>query len=140
MFSLKKIFIFFIVLILLTAPSISLAKERGLVPCDGACPAGSSDCVPCTFCHVLVLIQNFVRFAMYDFFFPLAGLLIFYGGILMVLGEKKYAEGKSIVKNTIIGLVIILTSFVIVNTIILIIAPEDSDGFRPQSWGTIQCN
>ncbi|KKS66024.1 MAG: hypothetical protein UV40_C0015G0004 [Parcubacteria group bacterium GW2011_GWA1_42_7] len=58
----------------------------------------------------------------------------------MVLGEKKYAEGKSIVKNTIIGLVIILTSFVIVNTIILIIAPEDSDGFRPQSWGTIQCN
>lgn len=144
MFAFKKIFILFVVLILLVPFAVS-AKERGLVPCDGACPRTpdgqllDAECVPCTFCHLLEFIIKLARFALVDVFFPLAGLMILWGGIMMVLGEKSYGKGKEILKNTVFGLVISLAAFIIVNTIIIGLASQTTDAFNPQEWWTINC-
>ena len=135
----KKILISILIISSLI-PVFSFAKERGLVPCDGACPAGAIECVPCTFCHVLELIIKLTRFALVDIFFPLAGLMILWGGIMMVLGEKTYGKGKEILKNTVFGLVFALAAFVIVNTIIIGLASQTTDGFNPRQWWTINCN
>ncbi len=122
-----KVFVFFSLF-------FPLVASAGLVPCSGP---------DCTFCDLLTLVINIVHFAIYDVLLPLAGLLILIGGIMMMLAgvnENYYKKGKEILKNTVIGLVIVLCSWVLVNVLIgALTGNVKVDSFDPSQWWNINC-
>lgn len=110
----------------------SSASAAGVVPCRGA------TCTPCQF---LVLVSNVINFMIRDLAFPLAGLLFLIGGIWMVAAgasEENYKKGKTIVVNTLIGLVIVLAAWAIVNTLIITVGSSTA-GIQVESWWKVSC-
>jgi len=111
----------------------ALPAYAALVPgCRGA------SCTPCNF---LQLISNIVMFLVRDVTAPLAGLLFLVGGIMMISAggdETRYKEGKDIFKNTAIGVLIVLSSWVIVNTLITTFGVS-VEGFVPGNWWSVKC-
>lgn len=95
---------------------IPASQAAGLVPCEGP------DCRPC---HIFALIVNITEFLFEDIALPLAGLLFLIGGIMMLTAggaESRFKKGKEILVNTLVGLVIVLSAFAIVNTLITFFA------------------
>jgi len=93
--------------------AIPAAQAAGLVPCNGT---------DCKVCHLFQLITNITEFLFKQIALPLAGLMFLVGGIMMISAggvESRYKNGKEILVNTLIGLVIVLAAFAIVNTIIM---------------------
>ncbi len=106
------------------------ASAASLVPdCAGS---------TCTVCHLLQLISNIVLFLVRDVMPPLAGLLFLIGGIMMIAAggsEERYKKGKQIVINTAIGAVIVLASWLIVNSLITTIGTAANiPGFEVEDW------
>ena len=104
----------------------------GLVPCSGP---------NCTVCSFLQLISNVIMFIVRDITAPLAGLLFLIGGIMMVSAggsEARLKKGKEIFKNTAIGVLIILASWAIVNTLITTFGSNVA-GFVPGNWWQVNC-
>jgi len=96
--------------------AIPAAQAAGLVPCNGP------DCRPC---HIFQLITNITEFLFKQIALPLAGLMFLVGGIMMISAggsETRFKKGKEILVNTLIGLVIVLAAFAIVNTLIMFFA------------------
>jgi hypothetical protein len=68
---------------------------------------------------------------------PLAGLLFLIGGIMMIASagsEERYKKGRRVIVDTAIGVVIILASWIVVNTLITTIGTQTVNGFSPQNW------
>ncbi len=110
----------------------SALAAGGLVPCSGP------DCTPCYF---LQLVSNITLFLVKDVTAPLAGLLFLVGGIMMVAAggsEERFKKGKKIFANTAIGVVIVLASWAIVNTLITTLG-SSVEGFNPGSWWSVSC-
>lgn len=108
------------------------AVAAGLVPCTGS---------DCTICHFLKMIHDVLFFVVYKIVAPLAGLLFLIGGIMMMLSgasEDWLKKGKELCKNTLIGILIILSSWVIVNTLITTFGVRVG-GFIPSSWNEVNC-
>lgn len=119
----KKILINFLLLGILLVPSLVAAQTTGLVPCgdQGGLP-------PCEVVHIFTLIANIVKFLLFTVAVPLCALAITYGGIKMAMystnpGAKE--EGKKIIINAAIGLLVALASYLIVDTIIKVFTEKD---------------
>lgn len=121
--------IFFIILAVSVAGLWSLviypADAQGLVPCGG------KNQNPCTPCDIFVVIQNILNFLIYYISVPLATIMLAYGGFLMMLpglgGEKSVAthiRGKKVVTNAVIGVFIVFFSWLIIDTIIKVVAGQ----------------
>mgnify|MGYP001592738010 CR=1 FL=1 len=96
--------------------AVPAAQAAGLVPCNGP------DCRPC---DLFKLVINITEFLFKQIALPLAGLMFLVGGIMMISAggvESRYKKGKEILVNTLIGLVIVLAAFAIVNTLIMFFA------------------
>ncbi|MEK7124608.1 MAG: hypothetical protein AAB877_02940 [Patescibacteria group bacterium] len=126
----SKLFIFLTVLIILV-PAISFASScpapynTGLVPCGQlpSCPCGLSD--------LFEMILRIFNFLVLDIATPLAGLMIIIGGVLLIIsgggrpsipgapGSPTLAnKGKDIIKWTVIGIVLIWSSYIIVDVVL----------------------
>jgi len=108
---------------------IPSAQAAGLIPCSG------TDCKPC---HILVLIVNLVNFMLKSIVAPLAGLMFLVGGIMIVSdggSGNRMKKGKEIIKNTLIGAVIALSAWVIVNTLIMAFGSNQISS----NWWSVQC-
>jgi hypothetical protein len=109
-----------------------LAGAQGLVPvmCDNPQTCGT--------CEFAQLINNVVGFLI--FFASLAAtLLIMYGGFRLVTSGGNVSEkqaAKSTIINTLIGYVIILAAFLIVDTILGVLLPGNSPAL---GWQQIEC-
>ncbi len=105
----------------------------GLLPdCAG------STCKPC---HFLQLISNIANYIVRNLVPPLAGLLLLIGGIMMAASagsENRYKQGRQIIANAGIGVVIVLASWLLVNTLIQALAVKEA-GYNPQTWYSISC-
>lgn len=114
----------------------------GLVPCGKSCDdpcTKSCECCPCTLCHLFVLFKRIVDFLTINIIFPLAILMFVVGGIMFLTAAGdpgRIGGAKKILTATLIGLVIILTAWLIVDTIITFITPAGSPF---QAWNTINC-
>lgn len=111
-----------------------LIQAAGLVPCGGE----GED--PCGLCHLLVLIQNVLHFAM-EMAFLVVVVLIVYGGLRWVFSlgkEENIKAGQRIITNAMIGLVIILAAWLIVNTVFWLIAIMGGDDYTG-TWYNIEC-
>ena len=109
--------ILFLAVLLLMLPAFSFAQENNLIPCwTEASPH------PCEFKDVLTLINNLVRFALFDLVVPIAAIMFFYAGFLMIVpgGESasKRTKAKGIFTNAVIGLAVAVAAWLIVHAVL----------------------
>lgn len=91
----------------------------GLVPCGGG--GGES---PCTYIDFFILINNVIQFAVY-LAVPLGTIAIVAAGIIMVVysnNEGKRTMAKSILMTAVIGIVLTLSAYLIISTIVQVLA------------------
>ena len=109
----KKIFLTSFSILIILLPS--LAQAAGLVPC------GIDPNDPCEFCDFFVMINNIIRFVMFNLVPPIAVLMLVVGGVMFFLGGAKPSmliQAKGVITSVVIGLLIIFCAWVIVNTVI----------------------
>lgn len=122
---------FFIVLafLVIAGPVLVYGEEpKGIVPCDGP---------GCRACDFIQLGQNIITW-----FIKIAASVIAltfaWGGMKMVMSggdTGAVSSARSIMTNSVIGLVILLGSWLIVNTILNLLVSEENMG----KWYEIQC-
>ena len=129
----KKLILIFCLFVLFL-PLIS--KGAGLVPCGGT----GED--PCTACDLLVLAENVIHFALISAF-TIVIILAIMAGFRMIFSGGNEANIKAAQKSlstALIGLAIILCSYLIVNTVFWLMAKiggPDSD--YTGSWWKLEC-
>ncbi|MBI5079350.1 hypothetical protein HZB06_01575 [Candidatus Wolfebacteria bacterium] len=124
-----KLFIFVFLFAVLTFASSTANAD--LLPCTGL------GCAKLGFCGFGMLGKNIIDFMLYTLVMPLAAIMIVYGGIMMMIAggnESRFASGKSAATSAVIGLVIALLAWLIVDTIIKVIT---GGSFGP--WNKISC-
>ncbi|MEK7193191.1 MAG: pilin [Patescibacteria group bacterium] len=111
-------------------------------------PCGYSGGPPCTdLCQMVQLGQNVVFFGMTLVVFALAPIFIAWGGIELMIGasslvdigggsKEKVSHGKKTIKSAIVGLVLALGAFVIVNTFITFLGISIGGA---GGWASFQC-
>ena len=125
------IFLFFIPI--LTSAAI-IVQPSGLVPCGG--PNQNQ----CTACDLLILAQRVLKFALEIAFLVIVGFIA-YGGFRWIFSlgkEENIKTGHQIITNAIIGLIIILTAWIIVNTVFWAIKEMGGDDYAG-TWYKIEC-
>lgn len=113
----------------------TLSVNAAIVPCGG----NGQDA--CTWCQLMVLFKNIIDFMLY-LIFPLAAVMIVYGGFLIMTAAgspAKIGKGREVITAAIVGLLIALFSYFIIDTIIKIIAVGWSNaGLGP--WNQLNCS
>jgi len=98
---------------------------------------------PCSsFCDLLATGQNALFFAITLALFGAAPLLFLIVGVNYIISRgnsQKIQKAKDMFFNVVKGIVIILLSFIIVNTFFVILAPK-VPGTDISRWNQIQCN
>lgn len=130
-FSKQSIFFSLVAILFLVSFPI-YTHAAGLVPCDGL------DCQPC---HIYAGFSNIINFIVFTLTPPIAAIMILASSIILIFGGSESARtaGKKMLTSVVIGLIIIYTSWLVVNTIIRTLAKR-SDGWVPSNWNTIQCS
>ena len=138
-----KIVFFIIFLIILVFPLISRAD--GLVPC-GYDLNGNGTYDPetegCTLCHFFLMFQGIVNFFLFNIVPIVAVLMLVIGGFLFFFASGSPAalsRAKSTITSTVIGLIIIYTAWLIINTFFVIIGVSDWTGLAG-GWFKIDCS
>jgi len=135
----KELIIFSFLFFLLLVPFMAQADSSWwpLVQCGGGPPQPD-----CTFCDLLELAQRVLHFAMLMAFLVVV-VLIVYGGfrwIFSVGKEENIREGQRIITNAIVGLIIILCAWLIVNTAFWFVAQVGVDPeYYTGTWYNIEC-
>lgn len=143
-FGMKKIIL---TLVLICGFAFSMPETvvaQGLVPCSGD---------GCSFCHLVELGNNVVTWIL-GFAFVLFGVLAFVAGFGLVTSggnEEALRSAKTKLTNAFIGLIIIMSAWLIVDTIMKTLIPATGDraageimngsganGFGP--WNRIDCS
>jgi len=109
-----KISTFLSAILIFTFLIFNFVEAAGLVPCGG------TEQDSCTWCHFGQLAINIINFMMY-LIFPLATVMIVVGGIfIMTSGSSsaRFSKGKEIITAAVIGILIALLSWIIIDTII----------------------
>lgn len=118
----KSLFLLPIILAILILPTLSLAA--GLVPCNG---------LDCEIEHVIGrdgVINRLVKFIFDVVLVPLSAGIIIYAGISILLNAgnpDKIGEAKKLIYNTLIGFIIVLCAFLIVQLIVRTLASPETD-------------
>lgn len=132
----QKLIIFFLLIGFYCFPLF--VQAAGLVPCGG--PSEPE----CNICHLLQLAQNVVYFAI-EIAFLIIVILIVYGGFLWIFSagkEENIRTGQKTIYNAIMGLIIILAAWVIVNTIfwfLINFTGELDPEYYTGTWWKIEC-
>jgi len=79
----------------------------------------------CTLCHLWELASNIINFLSFNLAIPMAVLLFVAAGIIFLISggnQEKVTLARSIYNNTVIGLFIIFTSWLLIDTLLKSIA------------------
>ena len=113
------------------------ASSAAIVPCGPGTATAT-----CTFCHLLELGQEIIDFLIM-LSFPIAAGIIVFGGIAIMTSAgspDKINYGKNAIKKALIGLVIILASWMLVDVTIRILANTRNPGGLSAPWYEIGRN
>jgi hypothetical protein len=124
-----------LVVVFLTLPE--LVSAAGLVPCGDA-SAGEP---MCEFCH-FVMMANEILLWLIGLLFVVFAVVIAIGGFgLVTSGGRPEAknEAKSKVINGLIGLVIVLAAWLLVDTMLRALLPGDDPQVNGRPWNAIEC-
>ncbi|MBI3442271.1 MAG: transglycosylase SLT domain-containing protein [Candidatus Sungbacteria bacterium] len=97
----------------------------------------------CSICDLFALLQKGFNFIWLYLSIPIAAVMIFYGGFLMIMGGlggqvSSITKGKSVLKNVFLGLAIVFFAWIGVDSILKFLGAQQSGYFRP--WNKIVCN
>jgi hypothetical protein len=117
-----------------------------IVPCGITPPVGfsgplTSEQQPCTECDILHLLKHLVDFVLVAAAPILATLFFVIAGFYMMLGGANpgmLSRGKSMFKDTFIGLLIVMLTWLITNTLIQSLADPSIFGGGP--WYSLSCS
>ena len=116
-------------LLVIVMPVFSFAAQDpelgGLVPCDNVN-------TPCNFTAFMTLINKVIDFIFKYMAVPIAAIMFFYAGFLMVTSggsSESKTRAKSIFSNAVLGLVAAAAAWLIVKTILSILDYEDIGRF-----------
>lgn len=108
-----KFLIFISIFLMLIIPIVSLAA--GLVPCDNVS-------TKCDWSQLMALINGVIHFVLFGMVIPIAAIMFAYAGFLMITvgGEAAGArtKAKGIFTNVVIGLIIAVAAWLIVELIL----------------------
>ncbi len=128
----------FILAAFLFFPYASLKAQSGIVPCGHD--------KMCTLCDLILGIKNLFDYGV-KIIAAIALLCVFLAGAMYMVSsgnENMLSSAKAFLRASLIGLAVVLGSWVIVNTIITVIMPTKSDlGIGKTSWsnfGDINCS
>ena len=114
-------------------PFARVAMANGLVPeCSGEGGV-------CTYCDFLALAQNVIKFLM-EVSISIGVIFIIYGAVMLMISSgspEKAQKGKTIVTNAVIGVAIALGAWLIINTIVAVLATGESG--LAENWWQISC-
>ena len=119
----NKIFGFIFALFIVFTPfAITYAASSGIVPsCNtGDILANGQYANPCDFAYFMKLVNNIINFLLFTIATPLVALIIIYTGYLFLTagGSAGQTEkAKHILFNVVVGYVIALAAWLIINTI-----------------------
>ena len=131
-----RVVIFTILITILFVPALAFAQvEGGIVPCGG--PGQES----CSACHLVKLVSNLMEFFVYAAV-VVATLMFTWAGIKYVTSGTKpdqISEAHKIFFNVLIGLVLVLGAWLIVDLILRVVPGDDvkRDGIAP--WSKVLC-
>jgi len=135
----KKYLFFVLIILFLVVPFIVFAAEwkwgDPLVIC------GREGTNPCTLCDIFRLAKIIVQFITTGLF-VIAPIFIVMGGIRILIGGAKPDEvqsGKKMITNAIIGIVIALLAWVVLNMIFNELAKPPGQAGIPWPWNKITC-
>lgn len=114
--SVVRVIFFFALLVALCAPLLVFGQE-GLVPCDGP---------ECDFGHLMELIQDILNFLI-AIAIPIAAVMFAYAGWLYLSGggnQEKIKQAHKIFGSVVIGIVLVLTAWLIVNTLLSVLTGQ----------------
>jgi len=126
--------------------------QAGLVPCgaseDDPSTSTIDESFPCRPCDLFILGHNVFTFLVVQVALPLTVLVIIISGVMMMFAGGFPGTGqnpglktkaKAMLQTAILGLLIILMSWVIVNTTIVWLTGSQQPGGFPWPWHTPQC-
>ena len=122
--------VFLPILLLIAVPNFAVAQ--GLVPMQCESPQS------CGTCEFVQLINNVINFLI-TFAVIAATLLIMYAGFRLVTSGGDVSAktaAKSMMSNVLIGIVLVLTGFLIINTVLGVLVPGDSPVL---GWRQVEC-
>lgn len=113
--------------------------QPALVQCGTGSGAGALNCEAC---NLAQLVSNIINFAI-GLSIPLAAVLFAWAGILYFSsganpGNKEQAKG--IFSNALIGFLIAITAWLVINTLLHVLLNGGQAGFRQGNWFTVQCS
>lgn len=123
----KKFSLIFLIIIVVSFLYVDLASagfpnwgQNGLVTCSGADLGGKlKQCSD--FCDILATGKNILEFILTIALLVMAPVFLLIGGIMLIAGGANpglHSKGVAYLKTTVIGIIIVLLSFAIVNTFI----------------------
>ena len=130
MFCKYKILILGALVLALTMP---LGAFAALVNCDAGV---------CTYCDLLNMAQSILDFIVKYVLFTGGVIFIMWGGIEMIMAggsPTKYQAGVTRIKATIIGILIAFSSWFIINTVLNILAVDQTGKPMNIVWDKIDC-
>lgn len=107
-----KIFLLFFILVAFVL-SAGPVWAQGLVKCGG-------DSKPCTWNDLFILANDFIQFLITTVAIPLVTIVLVVSGVRLVMAQDSgaYTEAKKNLKLALLGLVIMLSSWLIVKVVI----------------------
>jgi len=117
-------------------------KKGGIVPCGRPCddPTTQRDETrPCEFCHFFIMINGIVEFIMFRLVPVIAVLMLVFGGVMFLFAGAKpdmLIRAKGTITAAVVGIVIIFSAWIIVNTVLDKTGIIETDGW---TWYNIDC-
>jgi len=97
---------------------------------------------PCGFCEFAQMLQNIVNFLTLDLAIPLSTIAIVVGGFLWIFSggnEERIKKGKDAIKGGVIGLVVTLSAWVLINFFLNMITGGKLTEILGHPWHKIEC-
>ena len=139
--------------------------SKGIVPCGRECvewkdnkpgtvctqagtgpdgkPIDLKDAQPCGICHFFIMIQRVLNGISIVLFIWVV-LYVVIGGITILTAAgsaEQISKGKKMITYAIIGVVIALSSWIIINeTMLLLVGEYKKEGVMPWPWDKIECS
>ncbi len=126
----------FILIILGVFVMVTPARAAGLVPCGGTGEPA------CQACHVVELGQNILTWGI-TIMISVIVLIFAWGGLKMVMSAgntEGVSEAKGMMTNSIIGFIILLSAWLVVDTILKLVLTDDQNvRHKMGMWNEISC-
>ena len=113
-----------------------VASAHGRIP-NNLVPCGGPDQEPCTICDLWHLSDHLINFIIFALMGPLVILALVWGGFTYLTSNgdpKKVSQGTSMITGAVIGLVISLAAWLIVDTVIKTLAKGEFSA----AWNEIE--